>query len=267
MVMDNKKNTLKAVAATVIFHGVFAWILIVFAFKPVQSMYPYPEGISIIFGDDVVLGEAVVGDDAAGDLNGGFIPEQIPDLTTTTPSTDNYATQTDMPSIALPVNNTPQVQTQPELSEAEKERIRKEEEFVRRAQALANQNLYGNGGTNTGNFGNSTTGAQSGMVGHPGGSISGTKTKGMPGNPLGNTDATHLVKPLNTINCDKQVELRLKIDSQGNVVDITDIETAISEQNCIEAAKRAARQNKFPADASQNVRYAHIIYDYTVSHK
>ncbi|MDR2963292.1 MAG: hypothetical protein LBU90_06655 [Bacteroidales bacterium] len=198
-------------------------------------------------GSSVAKGEEVKGDDAAGDMSGVLPPITIikestsPETTNKNPET---ITQTDVPAVNA-----------------------KEEEFKARMQGTMNRNLLGNGGTSTENFGNSTQGAAIGRPGHPDGSPFSRNTKGTPGNPFGNGDATKLVKPLNTTNCDKIVELRVKIDADGNVTDITEIETAISEQNCIEAAKQAAKKTKFPADAAQAVRFARISYDYSVAQR
>ncbi len=205
-------------------------------------------------GDDVVQGEAVKGiDNIAGDL-AGLPPPAITELKAST--SPNTSAEVSAPEVSS------------ELSLEETARIAKEEEFKARMQGWTNRNLQGDGGTGSGKLGNSETGAEGGKPGHPGGNPFGTKVKGTPGNPLGNGDAIgSLQKPLGTVNCDKQVELLLKVDAQGNVTDITRVDTAISEQECIEAAKRAARKNKFPADASQPVRYARIIYDYSVSRR
>ena len=201
-------------------------------------------GSSIPAGVSVIIGEKVKGGDVAGDLGGtpDIPPKDLNNIGATKP-------------------------TSPLISEAEKERLRKEEEFRSRMQGLAAGGL-GNKGTNTGTPGNSSDGASSGFAGAPNGSLNGKNVKGTPGSPFGNGDATHLVKPENTINCDKKVELTLKVDAQGNVTDVVDVETAISEQGCIDAAKRAARKTKFPPAANalqQPVRYARIIYDYSVS--
>lgn len=198
-------------------------------------------GGSIPAGVSVIIGEKVKGGDAAGELGG---------------SPDNPLT--DVKNAGTPDPSAP-------LSVADRERIRKEQEHISRVQGLNPFQRTGNNGTSTDPAGNSTTGAASGYPGDPRGSVGGKNIKGTPGNPLGNGDATHLAKPANTTNCDKQVELRLKIDTQGNVVDIVSVTTAISEQECIKAAKDAARKNKFPADASKPVRYARIVYDYSVS--
>lgn len=201
-------------------------------------------GGSIPAGVSVVIGEKVKGvENAAGSIGGSL----------ENPLTDVKDAGTPDPSAPLSVGD--------------QERIQKEQEHISRMQGLNPFQRTGNGGTNTATAGNSTDGA---ALGHPGdarGSVNGKNIKGTPGNPLGNGDATHLAKPINTTNCDKQVELRLKIDAAGNVVDIVSVETAISEQACIKAAKDAARKNKFQADASKPVRYARIIYDYSVSER
>ncbi|MDR0941453.1 MAG: hypothetical protein LBM68_04420 [Bacteroidales bacterium] len=207
---------------------------------PVVEQVSELEG-SIPAGVSVIIGEKVKGGDAAGELGG---------------SPDNPLT--DVKNAGTPDPSAP-------LSIADQERARKEQEFVSRVQGFNSFQKVGNNGTSNTTAGNSSTGAASGYPGDPRGSVNGKNVKGSPGNPFGNGDATHLAKPLNTTNCDKQVDLRLKIDSQGNVIDIVAVETALSEQECIKAAKEAARKNKFPADASKSVRYARIVYDYSVS--
>ena len=199
-------------------------------------------GSSIPAGVSVIVGEKVKGGDVAGELGG------IPDAPLKKDL--NNAGTTDPSS--------------PLISAAEKERLQKEKDFMSRVQGLG-ANALGNKGTNTGVQGNSNDGAASGFAGDPRGGLNGKNVRGTPGNPLGNGDAAHLAKPENTINCDKKVDLLLKVNAQGDVVEIVDVETAISEQGCIDAAKRAARKTKFPADASQTLRYARIIYDYSVS--
>ena len=75
----------------------------------------------------------------------------------------------------------------------------------------------------------------------------------------------HYEKPTNTVNCNNPIELILRVDARGNVVRIETVNTALSEQSCIEAAKAAAKKITFPPD-SKDVRYAKITYDYSVSH-
>jgi len=211
---------------------------------------PPPEPIkktggSIPAGVSVIIGEKVKGGDVAGDLGGtpeAPLKKDLNNVGATNPSS-------------------------PLISDAEKERLRKEAEDQARIKGLA-ANALGNKGANPGVQGNSTNGAPSGFAGDPRGSFGGKNVKGTPGNPFGNGDAIGgVVKPENTINCDKQVSLLLEVNAQGSVTKIVDVETAISEQSCIEAAKRAARKTTFPPDASQTVRYARIIYDYSVSRK
>ena len=210
---------------------------------------PEPEpvkktGGSIPAGVSVIIGTKVKGGDVAGELGG--TPE--------TPPRNLNNAGTTKPSSPL-------------VSAAEQKRLEEEREFMSRMQGLGS-NALGNKGTTPGVQGNSTDGASSGFSGDPRGGLNRGNDKGKPGNPLGNGDAVGgVVKPENTINCDKQVSLLLEVNAQGSVTKIVDVETAISEQSCIEAAKRAARKTTFPPDASQTVRYARIIYDYSVSRK
>ncbi len=189
--------------------------------------------------------------------------EQIPQKTSTSASEDLDVTTNDNSDAISVRKTTKSTETKRELTQEEKEQLEREkaaEEFRKKQ-----EKLFGNNFSN--NPGNSNDGKEDGIQGDKAGSSTNKNSKGSPGNPLGNKDAVYLAKPLNTTNCNKPIELTVKINSQGNVVAITDIETALSEQSCIEAAKTAAKQNRFVSDPTREVRYAKITYDYTVSQR
>ncbi len=252
--MDNKKPNMKGIIGTVVFHGILIVCLFIFAFTPPAAEFPEPNGILVNFG------ELVAGEEAASpESQTNPQPEQKSDESTPNESaSENAVTQNSVESIAIKASDKLSDKT-PTLTAEEQEKIRKQEEFKQQQQNLLHKNLSGKPG-------NSENGANSGDPGNPNGDKNAKNVKGSPGNPLGNKDAQYLAKPLNTLNCNKPIELTVKIDSRGNVIAISDIETALSESSCIEAAKRAAMQNRFSSD-SREVRYAKITYDYTISAK
>ena len=243
------------ILGTIVFHGIVVLLLLLFGFAPSTVEYPEPDGILIDFG------ELVIGDEAGANT----APESTPNTPQQAENTEKaVVTQTEVPSIAIKKNNTTVEKTEPTISPEEAERIRQEEVFRKKIDALGG-NLSQGGGTGTeGHEGNSPTGANSGNPGQPNGG-SARNTKGTPGNPLGKGDAVHFVKPENTVNCDNPIDLFLRVNSSGNVVKVEFVNTALSEQSCIEAAKEAAKKITFPPD-TKDVRYARITYNYTVSH-
>ncbi|OQA99931.1 MAG: hypothetical protein BWY22_00115 [Bacteroidetes bacterium ADurb.Bin217] len=254
--MNNNKHNIYGIIGTVLFHAILIIILVLFAFKAPVVEFPEPHGIAITFGEEVQGDGDVQPDETAEQTQ----EEQTPQESSNTAANDDVIT--DNNSDATPVRKNPTTATtQKELTPEEKEQLEKEkaeEEFRKRQQQLAGNNFSNNPG-------NTENGAENGNPGDKNGNPASKNTKGTPGNPLGNKDATHLEKPLNTTNCNKPIELTVKINSQGSVIAITDVETALSEQSCIEAAKSAAKLNRFASDPSREVRYAKITYDYTTS--
>lgn len=243
------------IIGTVVVHGIVLIILLLFGFAPPKVEFPEPDGIVVDFGDLVM-----------GDSDGAIEP-MVAEPTQTATAQNNepsVVTQEEVPSIPMRTNPTRVDETTPELTPEEKERIRQEEDFKKRMDALAGKMNQGGGNGGEGNGGNSETGAESGKAGNPNGSGNSGNTKGNPGNPYQNGDAVHLVKPTNTQNCDNPIVLTVTVNAQGNVVDIKKVETALSEQSCIEAAKAAARKTTFQPDTKE-IRYAKITYEYTMS--
>lgn len=247
-------NTKKGLIGTILVHSIVLLILLFCGFSAPEVEYPEPDGIMVDFG------ELVIGD-------GSGAPEQA-----TSPITPSQAevsepsvvTQTEVPSIPIKDKKTTVKDETPQLTPEEQERIRQEEEFKKKMDALAG-NLNSSGGSGTsGNGGNSQTGALEGNQGHPNGSGNSGNKKGTPGNPYGNGDAVNLAKPGNTTNCNNPIVLTVEVDKSGRVVRVLKTETALSDQACVEAAKSAAMKTTFSAD-SRDVRYAKITYDYTVS--
>ncbi len=243
------------IIGTIVFHGIVVLMLLLFGFAPSVVEYPEPDGILVDFG------ELVIGNDAGANT--------APEATSNAPqqaenTEDAVVTQTEEPSITIKKNNTTVEKTEPTISPEEAERIRQEEEFRKKIDALRGNFSQGGGTGTDGIEGNSPTGANSGDPGNPNGG-SARNTKGTPGNPLGKGDAVHFVKPENTVNCNNPIDLFLRVNSSGNVVKVEFANTALSEQSCIEAAKEAAKKITFPPD-TKDVRYARITYDYSISH-
>ena len=249
------RNKQYGIIGTLVIHGVALLVLLLFGFAPPKVEYPEPDGIVVDFGELVI-----------GDSEGADVPTVAEPTTTSSPEVNEapVITQTEVPSVSIKENKKKVTETKdPELSPEEQERLRQEKEFKDRMDALAGK-MNQSGGNGTGTGGNSETGAASGKAGNPNGTGNSGNTKGNPGNPLGNGDASHLVKPSNTTNCNNPIVLTVKVDASGKVIAIQKVETALSEQACIEAAKEAARKTTFPAD-NKDVRYAKITYEYTMS--
>lgn len=243
------------IIGTIVFHGIVVLILLLFAFDPPTIEYPEPDGILVDFG---VL---VIGDDNGANT----APEASPNNPQQAENVHAaVATQTDESSVTIKKNKTSIATPEPTISPEEAEKIRQEQEFKKKMDALAGKLSQGGGSGTDGSAGNSATGASTGDPGHPNGTKA-QNTKGNPGNPLGKGDVVHYEKPTNTVNCNNPIELILRVDARGNVVRIETVNTALSEQSCIEAAKAAAKKITFPPD-SKDVRYAKITYDYSVSH-
>ncbi|MBP5583748.1 MAG: hypothetical protein J6X43_07330 [Bacteroidales bacterium] len=252
--MKLEKNNTYGIIGTIVVHGIVLLILLLFGFAPPKVEFPEPDGILVDFGD------LVVGD------SDGAAESAVSTPTASTPHVNEspVVTQDATPSIPVHAPKTTVEETTPEISPEEQERIRQEEEFKAKMDALAGRMNQGDGTGNEGSAGNSSTGSESGTPGNPNGSGNTGNTKGNPGNPYGNSDAVHLVKPTNTQNCDNPIVLTITVNSQGNVVDIKKVEPALSEQSCIEAAKAAAKKTTFQPD-SKEIRYAKITYEYTMS--
>ncbi len=246
------------IIGTLLVHGIVLIILLLFGFSAPPLEFPEPDGIVVDFG------ELVVGDDAGAPVEPVAVNPSTPSQPQS--SEDSYVTQADVPSIPIKKNNT-KVETpkQPELTPEEQERIRQENEFKQKMDALTGK-LSGGGGTDgAGTAGNSTTGASTGKAGNPNGTESKNK-KGNPGSPYGNGDAVNLVKPSNTSNCNNPIVLTVVVNSAGVVTSIQSVETALTEQACINAAKEAAKKTTFQPD-ERAMRYAKITYEYTTSKK
>ncbi|HON53720.1 MAG TPA: hypothetical protein P5243_00435 [Bacteroidales bacterium] len=257
--MDDKKNNIYGIVGTILFHTIIIVILVLFAFKAPTVEFPEPNGIAITFGEEIQGDGQIKPDEIAPQPQ----EEQIPQKTSTSASEDLDVTTNDNSDAISVRKTTKPTETKRELTQEEKEQLEREkaaEEFRKKQEKLFGSNFSNNPG-------NSNDGKEDGVQGDKAGSSTNKNSKGSPGNPLGNKDAVYLAKPLNTTNCNKPIELTVKINSQGNVVAITDIETALSEQSCIEAAKTAAKQNRFVSDPTREVRYAKITYDYTVSQR
>lgn len=252
--MKIEKNKQYGIIGTIVVHAVVVAILLLFGFAPPMIEYPEPDGIVVDFGELVV-----------GDSEGAAETTVSEPQTSSSPQVDEpeVVTQSETPSIPIKKPETVVNEKTEEISPEEQERIRQEEEFKQKMDALAGKMNQG-GGSSEGTGGNSSTGEESGKAGNPNGSGNSGNVKGNPGNPLRNGDAAHLVKPMNTQNCDNPIVLTVTVNSQGNVVDIKKIETALSEQSCIEAAKLAAKKTTFPPD-TKAVRYAKITYEYRMS--
>ena len=255
MKLDNNKKY--GIIGTLAIHGIVLAILLLFSFSAPTVEYPEPDGIVVDFG------ELVMGDNDGASETTVTEPSQPSVIQDNTPT---VVTQDATPSIPVKTNPTKVEETAPELTPEEKERIRQEEEFKKKMDALAGKMNQGGGNGSEGTGGNSETGAESGKAGNPNGSGNSGNTKGTPGNPLGNGNAVHLVKPTNTQNCNNPIVLTVTVNAQGNVIEVKTVETALSEQACIEAAKAAARKTTFQPDTKE-IRYAKITYEYTVSHK
>lgn len=256
--MNEKKNNIYGIVGTIVFHAILIIILVLFAFKTPHVEFPEPNGIAITFGEEVE-GD---GDPKPEEVSPNPQEEQIPQESNPSAPQDDFVSSDNQSPVVVKKTIKP-TENKPELTQEEKEQLekqKKEEEWRKRQQSLAGYNFSNNPG-------NSNDGKDDGNAGDKNGNPASKNTKGTPGNPLGNKDAVYLAKPLNTTNCNKPIELTVKINSQGNVVAITDVETALSEQACIEAAKTAAKQNRFVSDPSREVRYAKITYDYTVSQR
>ncbi|MBR5433531.1 MAG: hypothetical protein IK117_03765 [Bacteroidales bacterium] len=253
--MQIDKSKRYGIIGTIVVHAIVLAVLLLFGFAPPEVEFPEPDGILVDFGDLVV-----------GDNTGAESSASVTESVTAQPEVNDapVVTQNAEPSISIRENKNKVEETkQPELTPEEQERIRQEAEFKAKMDALAGKmNQHGDGGEGT--AGNSSTGSEFGTPGNPGGSGNSGNTKGTPGNPYGNGDAVHLVKPTNTQNCDNPIVLTVTVNSQGYVVDIKKVETALSEQSCIEAAKAAARKTTFQSD-SKEIRYAKITYEYTMS--
>ena len=243
------------ILGTIVFHGIVIGVLLLFGFAQPAVVYPEPDGILVDFG------ELVIGDDAGANT----APEAAPNNPQQAEDVDDgVVTQTEEPSIPIKKNKTTVETTKPTVSPEEAQKITQEQEFKRKMDALAGKLSQGGGTGTSGTAGNSTTGANGGDPGNPNGT-SAQNTKGTPGNPMGNGDAVHFVKPENTVNCNNPIDLVLRVNSSGTVVKVEFVNTALSEQSCIEAAKEAAKKITFPPD-TKDVRYARITYNYSVSH-
>ena len=256
--MKLEKNNTYGIIGTIVVHGIVLLILLLFGFAPPKVEFPEPDGILVDFGDLVI-----------GDNTGAESPSSVTEPVTAQPEVNDAptVTQTEVPSIPVKTNKNKVEETKtPELSPEEQERIRQEAEFKAKMDALTGK-LGGGGSTGEGTAGNSNEGKTNGNAGRPNGGKSPNK-KGTYGSPYGNGDAVQLVKPSNTTNCNNPIVLNVKVDANGNVIEIQSTETALSEQSCIDAAKAAARKTKFPPQAEgSGIRYAKITYEYTVSHK
>lgn len=254
--MKLDKNNKYGIIGTIVVHGIVLVILLLFGFSAPVIEYPEPDGIVVDFG------ELVIGDED-GAIAEEFVSEPI---STSVPETSEspVVTQKEEPSIPIQAPTTPQVEKVPEISPEEQERIRQEEEFKARMDKLAGKMNQGGGNGESGTAGNSDIGKENGIAGHPDGSGNSGNKKGTPGSPLGNGDAVHLVKPNNTTNCDNPIVLTVKVNAAGKVVAIQKVETALSEQTCVDAAKSAAMMTTFSPD-SKEIRYAKITYEYTMS--
>lgn len=272
--MNERKSKKIGIIATTILHTIVFACLYAFTLGLPNPPFPEPSGIEVNFGEEVIGDDVPGNPDASEDVsiqdNQNAIPQKnsqqaSPAENLLTQKADNGQTLQANPK---PTDTKPIVDTKPKITPEEQAKIDQQQAFIKQQQALANKNLKGtpgNGGTNTGQWCNSTTGSKTGTPGHPNGTLS-TNTRGTPGNPYGNGDIIGgFVKPQNTQNCNKIVEFTVKIDSQGNVISVT-TETAESDQSCIQAAKKAAMQAKYKPD-SREFRYAKIIIDYTTSQK
>jgi len=67
--------------------------------------------------------------------------------------------------------------------------------------------------------------------------------------------------PLRYDICDKPIIITVQIDMNGDVVDITNVETDVEEQACIYNAKNAVRRMKFPSSTDSTKRYATITFN------
>ncbi len=256
--MNLDKRNMQGLVGTILFHGVLLIILLIFSFSSSPYQYPEPEGIVIDFGELVQGDESV----AFQEYQKVQEQEQVVDVVHTN-AVQNVATQDAENTITAPKKDTTAIvknEISPEeIARQERERIELAEKA--RIDAMFKNKLDGS----SGNSGNSETGAVSGVVGDPHSTLHGSR-KGSPGNPYGNKDVTSWEKPLYTQNCNKQIQLTLQIDNMGNVIAITKVETALSEQACIMAARKAAMKVKFPSDPTViGPRYANIEYEYTVS--
>lgn len=271
--MNERKSKRISLISTTILHLIAFACLLSFTFTPPDPPFPEPSGV------EVNLGEEVIGSDVPGDPNmsedvldnnQNVIPQnqtpqpQIQDNLLTQKSDDDNPVH----ATSKPIDKKP-VETKPVLTPEEQLKIQQQEAFMKQQQALASKNLKGtpgNGGTNTGQWGNSDKGKTSGTPGNPNGTVS-KNTRGTPGNPFGNGDAVYMPKPTNTLNCNKLVTLYVKINSAGQVISIIRPETAESDQACIDAAKKVAMQTRYKPDPTVEVRYGKINYDYTTSQK
>lgn len=255
--MEDKNSKIKGLITTILIHGILIVFLCLYTFSAPKVEFPEPNGI------EVALGELVIGDDVPGTPESQTVP--TPESEPSSSNDNTVVTQADGP-VTIKQKDTKPTDTKPELTPEEKEKIRKQEEFMRRQQALANQNLNGNpgnNGTNSGNLGNSSTGNTSGTPGNPNGNPNVKNTKGTPGNPFGNGDATSRVSPKNTSGCSRDVVLKATIDSQGNVIKVEDyMGTTEGIQECISASKSALRQWKFPKNSTSEPRFAIIKFQF-----
>lgn len=259
-----EKNDIYGIVGTIIVHVILIIVLIVMAFPPPTVEFPEPDGIVITFGEEVI-GD---GDNIPTQESVRPTPPPAPQQNIANEEENDVQTQDFVEAAA--VNTTPKTTPKPktkpvekprELTEAEKleiERLKAEEEMKKKLDKLSGSNFSQNPG-------NSQQGAEQGNPGSKDGSPISTNTKGTPGNPFGNKDASYLPKPTNTVNCNNPIELTVKINSEGRVIEITNQETSLSEPACIEAARKSAMQARFSADASKTIRYAKITYDYTIS--
>ncbi|MFO7868530.1 MAG: hypothetical protein R6U95_04430 [Bacteroidales bacterium] len=260
----NNRN-INGFVGTVIFHLALLFILLSFSFTPAEQEFPEPEGIVVDFGE-MVEGDQSVQEETV-EQEQTEEQEEV-EQTTEVPSEDvpepDVATQENESPVSVQDSQAAteeKADVQEEISREEKERIereRKEQEEKERIDAMFNNKFDGQSG-------NSDFGQESGDPGDSRSTAVGDQ-KGSPGNPYGNSDATSWSKPANTQNCNKSIQLTVRLDNLGNVVAISQIETALSAQGCIDAAKKAAKKVKFPSDKSTiGPRYAVITYEYTIS--
>ncbi len=252
--MTDKKTNISGLIGTIVFHGILIAILLFFSFSKTEYIYPDPEGIVVDFGE-LVQGEDVQTPEVEPTEE---IPQPETQEAEASNTNNNVVTQDSEDAIEVKKTEEPS-EEEVQKAKEEKERLEREAEEKKKLDSFFAK------GKLTGKPGNSANGKESGTPGDPKATTKGNR-RGTPGHPFGNGDVTSWAKPQNTQNCNKSIELTVKIDMYGNVTKITGIETALSEQTCIEAAKKAALKVKFPSESSSTeTRYAKITYDYSTS--
>jgi len=254
--MESKKKNINGLVGTIAFHAILLTILLLFSFTKPEPVHPEPYGITIEFGEEVI-GIEDAGIETAQTENQENIQPTTP--TNAASATEDIVTQDNTDAPTVNTSTKPQVEPTPKPTQEEIEAAKKAEELRQLQETL-------NSGNMTGTRGNSTTGSTTGIPGSPDGGNIPTNGIGSIGNPYGNDDATHLKRPMGTENCNKPIKLTVMIDALGNVTKVTKVETALSEQSCINAAKKVALEAKFPSNESiTGPRYAEIVYKYTFS--